>query len=103
MGFRFLRRIKIAPGLRVNLSRSGVSASVGRRGAWFTIGPRGTREAIGIPGTGISYTEEQRAGAEHIEAVAPSAPTSPQGASSFRWIAVILAIAGAAILLALLP
>jgi len=41
MGFRFFRRIKIAPGFRVNLSRSGVSASISRRGAWFTIGPRG--------------------------------------------------------------
>jgi hypothetical protein len=99
MPLRFFRRIRIAPGFRVNLSRSGVSASIGRRGAWFTIGPRGTRETIGIPGTGVSYTEEQRAGAEQVE---PAAPMSTPGASSLRWIVVILAIAGAAILFALL-
>jgi hypothetical protein len=63
MGFlRFRRSFRIAPGLRVNLSKSGVSTSIGRRGAWFTIGPRGTRETIGVPGTGLGYTEQQRVG-----------------------------------------
>ena len=56
--FRFRRTFRIAPGVRLNASKSGVSASVGRRGAWFTIGPRGTRETIGIPGTGASYTQQ---------------------------------------------
>jgi uncharacterized protein DUF4236 len=61
MGFlRFRRTFRIGPGLRLNLSKSGVSASVGRRGSWFTVGPRGTRETVGIPGTGLSYTEQQR-------------------------------------------
>lgn len=55
--FRFQRRIRILPGLRINLSKSGVSTSIGTRGAWFTIGPRGARTTVGIPGTGLSYTE----------------------------------------------
>jgi hypothetical protein len=58
MGIRFQRRIRIAPGLRLNLSRSGVSASVGRRGAWLTFGRRGTRTTVGLPGTGLSYTSK---------------------------------------------
>src|SRR5438105_597262 len=63
MGFlRFRRTFRIGPGLRLNLSKSGVSASVGRRGLWFTVGPRGTRETVGLPGTGMSYTEQQRLG-----------------------------------------
>ena len=62
MGFRFQRRIRILPGFRLNVSKTGVSGSVGRRGAWFTFGPRGTRETIGIPGSGLSYTEQQRRG-----------------------------------------
>jgi hypothetical protein len=41
MSFRLFRRVRIVPGLRVNLSPRGVSLSVGRRGAWFTAGPRG--------------------------------------------------------------
>jgi hypothetical protein len=57
MGFRFQRRIRILPALRINVGKSGVSSSVGTRGAWFTIGPRGTRTTVGIPGTGFSYTD----------------------------------------------
>ena len=47
MTLRLFRRIRIAPGLRVNLSKSGASVSIGRRGAWYTIGPRGQRMTVG--------------------------------------------------------
>ncbi len=56
MGFRFWRRIRIAPGITLNLSKSGGSLSFGPRGAKFTIGPRGKRATVGIPGTGLFYT-----------------------------------------------
>lgn len=58
MGFRFSRRFNITPGVRLNVSKSGISTSVGRKGAWFTIGPRGTRTTVGVPGTGLSYSEQ---------------------------------------------
>lgn len=58
MGFRFHRSFRLFPGLRINVSKSGVSESIGRRGAWFTIGPRGSRTTVGVPGTGLSYTEQ---------------------------------------------
>ncbi len=38
MGLRFQKRIRLFTGLRINLSKSGVSASIGRRGAWLTGG-----------------------------------------------------------------
>ena len=47
MSLKFWRRIRIAPGLRVNLSKSGASVSIGHRGAWYTIGPRGQRMTVG--------------------------------------------------------
>lgn len=56
MGFRFFRRMKLAPGVTLNLSKSGGSLSFGPRGAKLTIGPRGQRATVGIPGTGIFYT-----------------------------------------------
>jgi len=56
MGFRFFRRIKIAPGVTLNLSKSGGSLSFGRQGVRFTVGPRGRRGTVGIPGTGMFYT-----------------------------------------------
>jgi hypothetical protein len=57
MPLRFWRRIRIIPGLRMNLSRSGVSLSVGRKGMWYTAGPRGQRATLGLPGTGLFLTE----------------------------------------------
>lgn len=56
MALRFFRRIRIAPGLTVNLSKSGASLSIGPRGAKYTVGPRGTRATLGLPGTGLFYT-----------------------------------------------
>jgi Protein of unknown function (DUF4236) len=56
MTWRFQRRIGIAPGLRLNVSKSGVSASVGERGAHLTIG-RVPRITVGLPGSGLSWTQ----------------------------------------------
>lgn len=55
MGFRFRRRIRIARGLSLNISKSGISTSVGGRGATLNISKRGTRTTLGLPGTGLSY------------------------------------------------
>lgn len=55
MGFRFYRRIKIAPGVSLNLGKRGASVSVGPRGAKMTFGSNGMRSSVGIPGTGMRY------------------------------------------------
>ena len=55
MGLRFQKRISVLPWLRVNLSKSGASASAGPRGADVNIGPHGISTNAGIPGTGLSY------------------------------------------------
>ena len=55
MGFRFQKRISILPGVRINLSKSGASASLGPRGADVNIGRDGVTANAGIPGTGLSY------------------------------------------------
>ena len=58
MGFRFWRRIKLLPGVNLNLSKGGASVSLGRRGARLTVGSSGARATAGIPGTGLFYTEK---------------------------------------------
>ena len=57
MGFRFQKRIKILPGLRINLSKSGVSTSLGVPGAQITKGHGKTRTTLGLPGTGLSHSQ----------------------------------------------
>jgi Protein of unknown function (DUF4236) len=61
MGLRFRRRIRLAPGIRMNLSGSGVSWSFGPRGASLSVGRRGTFTNTGIPGTGL-YSREKVSG-----------------------------------------
>jgi len=53
MVWSYKKRIKIAPGISINLSKSGISTSIGPRGAKVTVGPKGTYLSTGIPGTGI--------------------------------------------------
>lgn len=58
MRFRFRRSIKILPGIRLNLSKSGVSTSIGVPGATANLGRRGTKATVGLPGTRVSYSEK---------------------------------------------
>ena len=54
MGIRFRKSVTIIPGLRLNLTKSGLSATLGPRGASIGIGPRGTHANLGGFGTGLS-------------------------------------------------
>jgi hypothetical protein len=62
MALRFRRSIKLAPGLRLNLSGSGASLTAGPRGASVNFGSRGTFLNTGIPGTGL-YSRSRLGGA----------------------------------------
>lgn len=60
MAFRFQKRIKILPGVRVNLSKSGVSTSIGRPGATVNLRKGKMKTTVGLPGSGLSYSTETR-------------------------------------------
>src|SRR5579864_1151617 len=80
MGWRFRHSFKVIPGVRLNLSKSGLSASIG--GAPFTmnVGPRGVIGTASLPGTGISY-RHHFGGSEPRQLDSPSpAPSSFPGA-----------------------
>ena len=56
MGLRFRKIFSIIPGVRLNVSKSGVSTSLGGHGATVNVGTSGKRTVtVGIPGTGLSY------------------------------------------------
>ena len=62
MTWRFRKRLTLFPGLYLNLSKNGLSSmSIGRPGATLNIPINrdgGVRGTVGIPGTGLSYSEE---------------------------------------------
>lgn len=74
MGWGFRKSIKVAPGVRINFSKSGVSTSIGGRG--FTYNTRG-RITASIPGTGIRFTQ-------HLNSQRTSRPISSIVACSSR-------------------
>ena len=53
---RFRKSLKIMPGVRINLSKSGVSTSLGGRGATVNVSKRGVRSTLSVPGTGLSWS-----------------------------------------------
>lgn len=58
MGFNFRKSLKIAPGIRLNVTKNGISSvSVGKNGARVNVGKKGTKTTVGLPGTGLSYSK----------------------------------------------
>ncbi|USE84347.1 DUF4236 domain-containing protein [Acinetobacter tibetensis] len=57
MGLNFRKSFKIAPGVRLNVGKKGVSSvSIGGKGARVSISKKGTRSTVSAPGTGLSYS-----------------------------------------------
>ena len=80
MGWRFRRSVRLLPGVRVNLSKTGASLSIGGPGATMNFGKRGVRSTVGLPGTGISYTTK-------VAGERPPAGPGPRQASpNLSWL-----------------
>ena len=62
MSLRFRRRVRLMPGLHLNLSKSGLSLSAGVPGATVNVGPRGRSSTVGLPGTGLFFTQRSSGG-----------------------------------------
>jgi len=94
MAFRFQKRIKILPGVRLNISKTGAIWTVGRRGASVTTRDGKLTGNLGVPGTGMSYRRRldlpaTSAGApESTVANASDTPHAHQPASTLRYVAL---------------
>ena len=83
MGLRFQRRIKILPGLRLNLSKSGIGISAGVPGLRVGVDARGKGyTSAGIPGTGLSVRSYARKGD----------PTEAQATQNAEAVGVLVAL-----------
>ena len=95
MAMRFRKSIKLAPGVRWNISGSGFSGTFGPRGASVSVGKRGTYLNTGIPGTGLSAreridsassgtTRQTRAELEQSDSVSMTCEITDEGILSFK-------------------
>ena len=56
MGLRFRKSFKVAPGVRLNVSKKSVGVSVGGKGYRKSINSSGrVTTSMGVPSTGVSY------------------------------------------------
>ncbi len=102
MAFRFTQRLRLLPGLTLNLGKRGVSVSAGVRGAHVTFGGRSTRATVRLPGTGLSYSTPLTGGSTSANIASPAAPAKthapPMSAASIAgWVvfAVLLCVGAA--------
>lgn len=58
MGLRFRKSFRVLPGVKINLSKTGTSLSLGGRGASVNLGRKRVRTTVGLPGSGLSYSED---------------------------------------------
>jgi uncharacterized membrane protein YdbT with pleckstrin-like domain len=56
MPVRFRRTFKIFPGVKVNVSKGGISFTVGTKGYHLNFSNRGVKQTVGLPGTGVSHS-----------------------------------------------
>ena len=94
MSLRFRRRIKIIPGVHLNISQSGISTSVGMHGASMTFGKRGTYTNVGLPGTGISWRTRVATTPAHVPEVAagPPLPVNTVRTHHLHWWKIMIFI-----------
>jgi len=78
MAWNYRKRITIAPGVRLNVSKKGVSTTFGVRGASINMGQNGTYLNTGIPGTGI-YKRQKIGGSNNYNIADKSQADSGKG------------------------
>ena len=88
MGFRARKSFKVMPGVRVTVSKSGISASAGVRGARVTRTASGrVTRTLGLAGTGVSHTKtigSTSKGSPRVPSPPATAPVKP-GFTSPKW------------------
>lgn len=82
MAWKYRKRIKIAPGVTINVSRKGVSTTIGPKGASVNIGENGTYLNTGIPGTGIYDRQRIGGGTNRRSSLMSTQGTSGGGNTS---------------------
>ena len=93
MAFRFQKRIKILPGLRLNVSKTGVSWTVGTRGASVTTQDGKLTGNVGLPGTGLSYRKRLDLPEAEAEPVSQEPPAKRTTSVTPSWVLLLIVLA----------
>src|SRR4051812_17972808 len=94
MGFRFRKGMSIIPGVKLNISKTGLSVSLGQKGMTYNIGRKGTRTTVGLPGSGASYSDYKPYDHDGNPVTQAAKRTTNQGIP--RWLIIMIIIGGLA-------
>ncbi len=121
MPVRFRKSFKIFPGVKVNMSKGGVSFTVGTKGYHLNFSKRGVRQTVGMPGTGISETnyimkndsksekentettKKDEEGSEKAADTESSPPVRRRGSPAWMILLGLIVIYFAAVILGVIP
>lgn len=82
MALRFRKSIKVAPGVRLNISKKSIGVSAGVKGYRKSINSSGrVTTSVGVPGTGVSYVTTKNVKKSGNPSVSARSTASPASAS----------------------
>lgn len=92
MGWKFRKSVKIAPGVRLNVSNKSTSISVGGKGYRKTYSSTGrTTTTVRIPGTGLSYSTTENSKSK--KTAEPNTPAKkPPSPKTYKTCGIIIQV-----------
>lgn len=93
MPWRYQRRVKVGPGMTLNLGKTGASVSLGPKGAHTTLGHGRIRRSLKVPGVpGLYYSTTTRTSLDgEAPADSEQQPTAGNRAGTLPYIVSIAA------------
>ncbi len=104
MPVRIRKSFNLFPGVKVNMSKGGMSITVGRKGFHLNFSKRGVRQTVGLPGSGISESsylfknkddEDKKEKETEKRRTARERVSSPWGFFAFIFVALFFIYFGA--------
>lgn len=74
MALRFHKSVRLAPGIRMNISKHGLSLSLGTKGLTMNLGRQRAKVTAGFPGTGLSFSKNLPSLRETLMSCGPGEP-----------------------------
>jgi hypothetical protein len=97
MALRFRRTVKLAPGVRLNITKLGISARMGPKGLGVTVGTSGTTVSAGIPGSGLHVSKKvnkRELSGSGLQDDSTQPKESSLRLGRFSWVIAILVVFG---------
>ncbi|MBQ7647598.1 MAG: DUF4236 domain-containing protein [Paludibacteraceae bacterium] len=86
MGINYRKRISLGPGVKLNISKNGVSTTIGPKGGNVNIGKNGIYVNSSIPGSGL-YARQKVSSSK-----SSSSTPDDAGMTIYEWVMIILLV-----------